>query len=306
MIKADNLPIVASHVSNTTVGFEIISLSVLLGNSKNRNKSEVICNSYFNIIWNINGTGTYWIDLHKHNLVGNKIICLKPGQPHRLHFKKDSKSEGFIFRFEKSFLNMDDQELDLTYATEFFKLFSFSNGMDIEEGTTDELKDLVKFMQKELDLSIPLKTAVLKRYFEIFILKLTSQSNKVIEGCLKTKNMELVEEFMDLVDKNFKEMKMVGDYASRVGITPNYLNEIVKKITGKSASYQIRHRIVIEAKRQAIYSKLCMKEVAYYLGFSDPGHFSKFFKNTTGKNFSDFKQQVNIGTPFEITYQNVS
>jgi AraC-like DNA-binding protein len=34
-----------------------------------------------------------------------------------------------------------------------------------------------------------------------------------------------------------------------------------------------------------------MKEIAYHLGFSDSAHFSKFFKNTTGMNFTDFKKE---------------
>ncbi|UJF29477.1 helix-turn-helix domain-containing protein [Kaistella sp. 97-N-M2] len=33
-----------------------------------------------------------------------------------------------------------------------------------------------------------------------------------------------------------------------------------------------------------------MKEVSYFLGFSDPFHFSKFFKNETGTNFTEFKE----------------
>ena len=91
---------------------------------------------------------------------------------------------------------------------------------------------------------------------------------------------------------------MVADYACQLFITPNYLNEIVKKTTDYSAGYHIRQRIALEAKRQAMYSPLSIKEVAYYLGFTDTAHFSKFFKNTTGKNFSDFKKE---SKRYEIT-----
>ena len=103
--------------------------------------------------------------------------------------------------------------------------------------------------------------------------------------------MEIVQQFMSLLEKNYKEQKMVADYASMLSVTPNYLNEIVKKTTGFSAGHHIRQRIVLEAKRQATYSGNCMKEIAYFLGFCDMAHFSKFFKNTTGMNFSDFKKE---------------
>ncbi len=74
-------------------------------------------------------------------------------------------------------------------------------------------------------------------------------------------------------------------------VTPNYLNEIIKKITGYSAGYHIRQRITLEAKRMALYSDNSMKEIAYNLGFLDCAHFSKFFKTITGSNFTEFKKE---------------
>ena len=48
---------------------------------------------------------------------------------------------------------------------------------------------------------------------------------------------------------------------------------------------------MLEAKRQAAYSSLTMKEIAYQLGFDDIAHFSKFFKNVSGSSFTDFKKK---------------
>ena len=93
------------------------------------------------------------------------------------------------------------------------------------------------------------------------------------------------------LEKKFKEKKMVADYAAELFITPNYLNGIIKKITGFSAGYHIRQRVVLEAKRLGRYSDAGMKEIAYSLGFEDSSHFSKFFKAVAGMNFSDFKKE---------------
>ncbi|MCW3111245.1 MAG: helix-turn-helix protein, partial [Segetibacter sp.] len=68
--------------------------------------------------------------------------------------------------------------------------------------------------------------------------------------------------------------------------------EIVKKTSGTPASDHIKHRIVLEAKRHAAYSDVSMKEIAYSLGFDDVAHFSKYFKNATGINFTDFKKDL--------------
>ena len=48
----------------------------------------------------------------------------------------------------------------------------------------------------------------------------------------------------------------------------------------------------MEAKRQAMYSQVSMKEIAYGLGFDNLAHFSKYFKTNSGINFTDFKRQA--------------
>jgi AraC-like DNA-binding protein len=84
--------------------------------------------------------------------------------------------------------------------------------------------------------------------------------------------------------------KMVAEYAEELSVSPNHLNEIVKKVSGFPASHHIRQRVLLEAKRLAAYSGASMKEIAYSLGFEDIAHFSKFFKNLSGSNFTSYKK----------------
>ncbi|HED10427.1 MAG TPA: helix-turn-helix domain-containing protein, partial [Caldithrix abyssi] len=53
-------------------------------------------------------------------------------------------------------------------------------------------------------------------------------------------------------------------------------------------------RITTEAKRHLYFTEASAKEIAYRLGFSNPAHFSSFFKKCTGKSPSFFRKQ-NIG-----------
>jgi AraC-like DNA-binding protein len=131
---------------------------------------------------------------------------------------------------------------------------------------------------------------LLKNYFKIFLIYLTRSLDENFHSLQQSRETELVRNFMELLDKNFKEKKMVAEYAAQLLVTPNYLNRIVKKITGYAAGHQIRQRIVLEAKRMGRYSDAGMKEIAYDLGFLDSAHFSRFFKTFGGINFSEFKR----------------
>jgi AraC-like DNA-binding protein len=52
----------------------------------------------------------------------------------------------------------------------------------------------------------------------------------------------------------------------------------------------IQDRIISEAKKLFYYTDKSAKEIAYELGFEDSAHFSRFFKNVTGQNISEFKK----------------
>jgi len=51
-------------------------------------------------------------------------------------------------------------------------------------------------------------------------------------------------------------------------------------------------RLILEAQRKLQYSTLSVKELAYELGFNDPGYFSRLFKKNTGKSVSRYRADL--------------
>jgi AraC-like DNA-binding protein len=147
-------------------------------------------------------------------------------------------------------------------------------------------------MIKEYENQYTFRAQLLKTYFRIFLILLSRQLEGNLETVTQTREAELVKCFMGMLDKYFREKRLVSNYSSQMSVTANYLNRIVKKNTGYSARHHIRQRVVLEAKRMGRYSESCMKEIAYELGFLDLAHFSRFFKSVAGTNFSDFKKQA--------------
>jgi AraC family transcriptional activator of pobA len=247
---------------------------------------------YIELIWITKGSGILTVDLQDSVMGVNSVSCITSGQVHQLKGNEDL--EGFVFLFTEAFLYKNEHEFDPMYHSGFFDAFSKFSSIRIENEISTELYEITRKMMKECDNLYLFKAEILRRYFKIFLIYLTRQFPAVLGTTMQSRNIELAEKFKCLMDKNFITLKKVSDYARLLSVTPNYLNEIVKKITGYPASYHIRQRIILEAKRQAAYSDVCMKEVAWKLGFSDIAHFSKFFKNSTGINFSDFKRECHI------------
>jgi AraC-like DNA-binding protein len=119
-------------------------------------------------------------------------------------------------------------------------------------------------------------------------------STAIRQEAVSSSPNRLFSSFYAKLDNQFRTMKQVADYANELFVSPSYLNYVVKKVTGHSASYHIRQRTVQEAKRLLLYNHANMKMVAYTLGFEDLSHFSKYFKNATGIRFTDFKKKTFI------------
>lgn len=93
----------------------------------------------------------------------------------------------------------------------------------------------------------------------------------------------------DMVEENFRSERMIAFYAEKLAMTPDRLNDHVKRATGVTAGHLIRQRVLTEAKRQLVFTTQAVGEIAYDLGFSDPSHFARFFRKQTGTTPQAFR-----------------
>lgn len=100
----------------------------------------------------------------------------------------------------------------------------------------------------------------------------------------------LTHQFKSLLQKHFKTIRTPKDYANRLNISPAYLNQVVKKQTGMPLSYWIQQEIILEAKRLLFFTNHSIKEIAFILGYEDPGYFSRLFTKSTGITPLSFRE----------------
>ena len=98
-----------------------------------------------------------------------------------------------------------------------------------------------------------------------------------------------VEELRRLVDEHFRKERLISFYAERLAMTADRLNDHVKRATGVTAGHMIRQRVLTEAKRQLVFTNQAIHEIAYDLSFSDPSHFTRFFRKQTGMTPQAFR-----------------
>ena len=99
-----------------------------------------------------------------------------------------------------------------------------------------------------------------------------------------------VEQLRRLIDEHFRNERLISFYAEKLAMTADRLNDHVKRASGVTAGHLIRQRVLTEAKRQLVFTNQPIHEIAYDLAFSDPSHFTRFFRKQTGTTPQAFRE----------------
>lgn len=104
-----------------------------------------------------------------------------------------------------------------------------------------------------------------------------------------TRKENLVKDYTQLVQKQFRSQRNITTYAAQLNITPKYLTETVKEITGKTAGEIIDDFVLLEAKLLLDNPALSIAEIADELHFSDQSFFGKYFKRHSGLSPKEYR-----------------
>jgi AraC family transcriptional activator of pobA len=243
----------------------------------------------YEMIWITSGQCLLEMNLSPYQLLSGEICCLAPGQIRRL--VPGEESSLIYFRLPSAFFYQLCIETRFPLITLDFHHLSRPMILSLSQGDDEDLSAIVQKMQKEVTNKHSQSHELRNGWLKLFMMYLQRQLRTTTSVNMQSRDTELTMRFLQLLAKAYAKKKMVADYARELMVTPNYLNQIVKRVSGFSASHHIQQFLIMEAKRQAVQSCRSMKEIAYDLGFDDLSHFSKFFKNKSGGNFSSFKRE---------------
>jgi AraC-like DNA-binding protein len=109
-------------------------------------------------------------------------------------------------------------------------------------------------------------------------------------------NLDYVSKFEKSLKKYFDTGQVYGKglphvrfLAQDLNLSSNYLSDLLKKETGKTAQEHIHLFVIEKAKNKLLNSKNSISEIGYSLGFEYPQHFSNLFKSKTGMSPSEFR-----------------
>jgi len=105
----------------------------------------------------------------------------------------------------------------------------------------------------------------------------------------------LVARYASLLERDFRSNSAVADYAAALGVTPTHLTRACRASCGKTAHQLLEDRILFEARRLLVETRLPIKDVAERLGYTSAGYFTRAFQKTTGQTPSAFRKKPATG-----------
>ena len=101
---------------------------------------------------------------------------------------------------------------------------------------------------------------------------------------------ELAGQFLSLVDMHCHEHHNIKWYADALHLTPVYVSNVVKQVTGRTAGDNITDCLVRKAKSLLLTSTLSIQQISDRLGFQNQSHFGTFFRRAVGTSPQKFRR----------------
>lgn len=105
-----------------------------------------------------------------------------------------------------------------------------------------------------------------------------------------SRSEELAGQFLSLVDMHCHEHHNIKWYADALHLTPVYVSNVVKQVTGQTAGDNITDCLVRKAKSMLLTSTLSVQQISDRLGFQNQSHFGTFFRRAVGTSPQKFRK----------------
>lgn len=199
--------------------------------------------------------------------------------------------------FNDDFLTELDSNLVHEIKYDFFRRYGKVPYLDIPPSYLKELIEIIHLMQEECKNKEEYKhSSYCLHLLALFFIKLRRLSLTQEGGDMPIDNTEkkLLCQFIDLVEKHFKEKLSMFYYAHELKCSESKLNRVCRNILKESPLKIINRRKLDEAKRMLSFSQETIKAIALELGFPSQPYFIAFFKKHMGICPNDFRDKMQI------------
>jgi AraC-like DNA-binding protein len=220
--------------------------------------------------------------------------------PNQLVTMPDDKEsfEGYALYFHADLIR--NHQLGKNIAQYGFFSYSISEALFLSEKERKIINTLFESITQELDNQTDsFSQDVLVSQIELLL----NHSNRFYNRQFLTRKSvhhDLITRMSNYLDHRFasknpgvSSLPTVQEISDYLNVSPRFLTDMLKTLTGQSTQQHIHDRLIEQAKLTLSTTDLNVAEIAYQLGFEHPQSFNKLFKQVTQKTPSAFRKCFN-------------
>jgi AraC family transcriptional regulator, transcriptional activator of pobA len=243
----------------------------------------------YQIVWLASGMADVMLDEWRAQVEGPAAIVVPPGVVHGFRFAPDT--DGRVLTLSARLLVEGEFE-DIGNA--FRQLFLAPGVLHFspDDGEASRLHVQLAELSAEFALPGAADAPVLRWLARAVVWRLARASEQgQREGGQARAHQALFTRFLLLVEQHFLAHWPMERYASRLGLSTQRLNRLVRAERGCTALELVHERLTREACRRLVYVAAPAASLALELGFEDPAYFSRFFKRRTGRSPQQWRRE---------------
>ena len=240
---------------------------------------------YMEVFLFTKGGGNHDIDFVNYPIHANSIHFVFPNQIHKVARELDT--HGHVILISREYM----QQLDYDLFVQLFYKFYLNPCVEASNVDYTEIHNCVNSIKSELLMERPGYKSVVKGYMTALFNQFLRLKALTVRTDAPTKDFKLYMDLLLLVEDNYLNHHPVSFYSEQLQVSGRKLGDICKEFSNSTCSNIISDRIVLEAKRQLLFSNDTVKEIVFALNFKDPAYFNRFFKAKTGLSPTAFVEQ---------------
>ncbi|GAA6182668.1 hypothetical protein NBRC116594_41060 [Shimia sp. NS0008-38b] len=220
------------------------------------------------------GRGTFFSDEIERDVAGPCLIWSPSGWPTRITLA--AGSAGVMIRMpERALGRALPTDLISAHVRQIVSRRIFQ--ADVTAQVIQSFVALFDKIETELRVLAPGTDAVLHHCISLLLIEIWRASAPPLEA-IAPQPHRISDSFLNLVELHLQNHWTVAEYAHRIGVTRDRLNETVRRAIGIPPHQHMQRRLMEEAKTLLVTTNLQVAEVGYKLGFSDAAYFTRFFR----------------------------
>jgi AraC family transcriptional regulator, transcriptional activator of pobA len=240
----------------------------------------------FQVLYLKAGNALVQVDDERRRMQAGDVLLVPQGCVHGFHF--EDNAEGVVMTLANALLirlgkAADGVLLQLTRPCVY-------RIPDDEEGR--QMQSLIEAFHREYRSHGAYRNALMETLLAALLLWLSRHASHGHMATENSRGAKHFNRFCALVERDYGKHCHVDDYAHEIGITAAHLNMLCRQASGKSALELIHDRLLLEAKRNLVYTSMTISEVSYAIGFTDPAYFTRFFKRLAGMSPKEFRENA--------------